>query len=143
MASKFYGLFFTSLASKEINLLTDNIKVMLVGSGYTPDQDTHRYKSQVTNEVTGTGYTAGGVTIGSMAFTYDTSTNRWSFDAVDATWSSSTISARYAVLYDSTPATDATRPLIGYVDPGGVISSTAATFSVVFDPSGIGAITVS
>ena len=35
------------------------------------------------------------------------------FDADDVSWTSSTITARYAVLYNRTPATDATRPVIG------------------------------
>jgi hypothetical protein len=41
------------------------------------------------------------------------------------------------VIYDSTPATDATRPLIALVDFGADVSSTAATFTVTFDVRGI------
>ena len=46
-----------------IDLDTDTIKVLLVTSAYTPDQDTHTKHSDVTNEVSGTGYTAGGATL--------------------------------------------------------------------------------
>jgi hypothetical protein len=49
-----YGGFLQSLANKEIDLDTDVLKVMLCTSTYTPNQDTHKYKSSVTNEVTGT-----------------------------------------------------------------------------------------
>ena len=83
VTANLYGLFLQSLANKEIDLDTDVIKVMLCTSTYTPNQDTHRYKSSVTNEVTGTGYTAGGATLGTVAVTYDTATNTLKFDAAD------------------------------------------------------------
>lgn len=58
-------------------------------------------------------------------------------DAADPSWASSTITARYLVVYDRTPSTDATRPLIALVNFGADVSSTAATFSVTFDARGI------
>lgn len=141
VTAKLYGLFLKSLANKEIDLDTDTIKVMLTTSAYVPNQDTHQYKSSVTNEVTGTGYTATGATLASAAVTYDTATNVLKFDAADTSWASSTITARYAVIYDATPATDATRPLIGYVDFGADVSSTAAAFTITWDAAGIFTIT--
>jgi hypothetical protein len=141
--TKFYGKVFLSAFNKEIDLDSDSIKVMLCTSTYTPDQDTHQYKSSVTNEVTGTGYTAGGTALSSVAVTYTGATNVWAFDAADVSWASSTITARYAVIYDSTPGTDATRPLIAYVDFGSDVSTTAGTFSIVWDSTGIATVTVS
>jgi hypothetical protein len=143
VSAKYYGLFFKSLCNKEVNLNSDTLKLMLCTSAYTPNQDTHQYKSSVTNEVTGPGYTAGGATVGSIAVAYNGGTNVLSIDGADVTWAASTITARYAVLYDSTPATDATRPLIGYVDFGADVTSTAANFSVVWDANGIATVTVS
>lgn len=141
--AKFYGLFFKSLCNKEIDLDSDTLKLMLTTSSYTPNQDTHQYKSSVTNEVSGTGYTAGGATVGSVSVSYNTGTNVLSFDGADASWTTATIAnARYGVLYDSSPGSDATRPLIGYVDFGGDVSVTAGTLSVVWDAAGIGAVTV-
>lgn len=136
-----YGGFLQSLANKEIDLDTDAIKVMLCTATYVPSQDTHRYKSSVTNEVVGTGYTATGATLTSVAVTYTAGTNVLMFDAADTSWAASTITARYAVIYDSTPATDATRPLIGYVDFGADVSSTAAAFTITWDAAGIFTIT--
>lgn len=141
--AKFYSKFFQSLLNKEINLTSDTIKLMICTSSYTPDQDNHRYKSDVTNEVSGAGYTAGGATVTSMAVSYDSASNTLSFDAADVNWPASTITGRWAVLYDSTPATDATRPLIGYVDFGSNMSSVAANFGVVWATNGIGAVTIS
>lgn len=137
VTAKVYGLAQQSLANKEIDWDTDTIKVMLCTSTYVPNQDTHRYKSDVTNEVTGTGYTAGGATLTSCTATYTAATNVLMLDAADASWASSTITARYAVVYDATPATDATRPLICWVDFGADVSSTAATFTITWDAAGI------
>lgn len=64
------------------------------------------------------------------------------FDADDVSWAASTITARYGVLYDRTPATDATRPLIALVDFDTNTSSTAATFTVAWASQGIHYITV-
>lgn len=140
--AKFYGKFFSSLANKTVDLDTDVIKLSLHTDSYVPAQDTHQFRSDLTNEVTGTGYTAGGATVTGISVTYDAGTNVLSFDGADVSWPTSTITARWGVLYDSSPASDATRPLIGYVDFGGNISSTAATFTVVWAATGIGAITV-
>lgn len=116
---------------------------MLTTSSYTPNQDTHQYKSDVTNEISGTGYTAGGVTLASCTSTYTGGTNVLSLDAGDAAWTSATFTARYAVVLDSTPGTDATRPLICYVDFGADQSVTTGTFTIVWNASGIVTITVS
>lgn len=132
-----YGLAMQSILNKEIDWDSDTIKVMLCTSSYTPNQDTHRYKSDITNEVTGTGYTAGGATLASCTFSYNSGTNTLTLDAADTSWTSSTITARYAVIYDSTPGSDATRPLIGYVNFGADVSTTAGTFSIVWDSAGI------
>jgi hypothetical protein len=137
VTAKMYGLFLKSLANKEVDLDSDSLKVMLCTSSYVPNQDTHQYKSSVTNEVTGTGYTAGGATLGSVTVVYDAPSNTLTLDAADASWPTSTLTARYAVVYDSTPATDATRPLIAYVDFGADVSSTAATFTLAWDAAGI------
>lgn len=142
MAAKLYGSFFLKALNKEIDFDTDTIKVMLLTSSYTPNQDTHDYLDDVVaNEVTGTGYTAGGATLTTKSATYDTATNVTILDADDVTWSSSTITARYAVVYDATPGTNATRPLIGYVDFTSDQSSTAGNFTITWDATGIVRIT--
>lgn len=143
MAAKLYGSFLMKALNKEIDYDTDTIKVMLLTSAYTPNQDTHDYLDDVVaNEVTGTGYTAGGATLSNKALTYDSATNVVILDADDVTWASSTITARYAVLYDASPGTNATRPLIGYVDFTSDQSSTAGNFTITWDATGIVRITV-
>ncbi|MGW3545910.1 hypothetical protein ACWDNI_35960 [Nocardia niigatensis] len=140
---KFYSQFFTSLLNKEIDFDTDNIKIMLLGNGYTFDQDAHRYKSSITNEVSGTGYTAGGQTLTSVTVSYDSATNTIKLDAADPSWTGSTISGvRKAAIYDSTPGTDATRPLIVYLESDADLSTTSGTLSITFDAAGIATMTV-
>jgi hypothetical protein len=143
MASKLYGQFLSQALNKEIDWDTDTIKVALLTNSYTPDQDAHNYLDDViANEVTGVGYTAGGNTLASKTNSYNSATNVIVLDADDTTWSSSTITARYAVIYDASPATNATRPLIGYVDFGSDQSSSNGNFTITWDATGIVRITV-
>lgn len=142
MASKLYGNFLLKALNKEVDFDSDTIKVALLTSSYTPNQDTHDYFNDVsTYEVTGTGYTTGGITLASKTATYDSGTNVIVLDAADVTWSSSTITARYAVVYDST-GTSSTSALIGYVDFGSDQSSTNGNFTITWDSTGIVRITV-
>jgi hypothetical protein len=141
VSAKVYTLFQKSLANKEVDLDSDTLKVMLCTSTYTPNQDTHQYKSSITNEVTGTGYTATGATLGSVTVT--NSGHVVTLDAADTSWTTSTITARYAVVYDSTPASDATRPLICYVDFGADVVSSGGTFQITWDAAGIVTFTAS
>jgi hypothetical protein len=140
VTAHFYDLYWTSLNNKEINLTADTLKLMLMTSTYTPNRGTHRYKSDITNEVAaGGGYTAGGTIIGSISL--GVATNIWTITGANASWPSATFTARYAALYDATPATDATRPLVGYVDFGADQSPSNGTLSVTWNASGIGTVT--
>lgn len=143
MASKLYGQFLGQALNKEIDWDTDTIKVALLSNTYTPDQDAHNYYDDVaSHEVSGTGYTGGGSTLTGKTNTYNTASNVVVLDADDVTWSSSTITARYAVIYDASPATNATKPLIGYVDFGSDQSSSNGNFTITWDATGIVRITV-
>lgn len=143
MASKLYGNFLVNALNKEIDLDTDDIKVALLDSAYVPDQDAHDYFDDVSvNEVTGTGYTAGGASLATKTVTYDAANNVVIFDADDVTWANSTITARYAVVYDASGGTAATNPLIGYVDFGSDQSSSNGNFTITWDATGIVRITV-
>lgn len=84
------------------------------------------------------GYTAGGAALTGVAWTYDASTDTWTLDANDLVWDPATIAnARGLVLYDDTPATAATKPLIAWIDFEGPISSTAAPFKCTWHANGI------
>ena len=138
----FYGNAFLNAFDKKIDFNSDTIKVALCTSTYTPNQDTHDFFNDITNEVSGTGYTAGGATLGTPTLTYTGGTNVLKLDGDDVSWTTSTITARYAIIYDSTPGTAATNPLLAYVDFGADVTSTAGTFSIVWDAAGIATVTV-
>ena len=59
MASVLFNSFWYDVARGNINVANDTFYVMLVGSGYTPAKS-HAKRSDITSEVTGTNYTAGG-----------------------------------------------------------------------------------
>ena len=137
MASGLYGITFLNALKNDIALdladtTADRFKVMLVTSSYTPDFGTHDFKSDVTNEVSGTGYDAGGKSLSSVTLTQSGGTI--TFDAADLTWASSTITARGAVVYDDSLTND---PLICYIDFGADKSSSAGDFVLTFNASGI------
>ena len=86
-----------------IDLVNDTIKLMLLTSSYTPDIDADEFKDDIdTNEVVGTGYTAGGQALAGKSVTQDNPNDRGYLDANDVNWAASTITARYMVLYKDT-----------------------------------------
>jgi hypothetical protein len=125
------GQYGTSAAGR-VDWATDDIKVALCTSSYSPDQDAHDNFDDVTNEVTGAGYTAGGESLASKSVNYDDDTNTTSLRAGATSWTSATFSARYAVIYKST-GTSSTSPLLGYVDFGGDETVSSGTFSITWD----------
>ena len=138
MASKVYGNAIKAAFNKEIDWDSDTIKVLLVSSAYTPNQDSHDYLDDVVaNEVSGTGYTAGGQSLATKTLTYDGSTNTWKFDAADTTWANSTLTARYAIVYDDAGATNATKPLIAYYDFTTDRASSNGEFTVRWSADGV------
>jgi hypothetical protein len=134
MASLIYNSFRTDLASGNIDLNSDTLKLMLVTSAYTPDASADSKRSHVTNEVSGTGYSSGGAALSGATVTQSGATAY--LDAADVSWPASTITARGAVLYKSTgSATDDN--LIAYIDFGSDRSSSSGTFGVNWNASGI------
>lgn len=103
-------------------------KVALVTSAYTPDKDAHDFFNDVTNEVVGTGYTAGGNTV-TPTVTQDNANDEIDIVLPGTSWSSSTITARAAVYYRDT-GTPATSELIAYIDFGSDIVSSNGTFTL-------------
>lgn len=117
MASKTYGNLMKAAFNKEVDYDTDDIKVMLLSAAYSPNQDGHDYLDDViANEVQGAGYTSGGKTLTGKSVTYDSATNTTKFDADDVSWANSTVTARYAVVYDNSGATNAQKALLAFYD---------------------------
>lgn len=143
VTAKLYGNFIAQLANKEHDWNTDVYKASLHTSAYTPDQDVHDYFNDVTNEVVGAGYVAGGATIANCTITYTGATNKCKLDGDDVSWPTSTITARTAVVRNSSPGADTTRGLVCYQQESADVISTSGTFTVAWHADGIVEVTVS
>ena len=128
MAWNLYDIFRRKQIAKEATAVDLNtpggngIKIALVTSGYTPNQNTHDFFDDASaSEVSGTGYTAGGNVCANPAVSMDGSGNI-DFDADDpATWAENAggfTNARRAILYRDT-GTGSTSELIAYSDDFG------------------------
>jgi len=141
MADVIYNSFKKDIMDGTIDLDTDTFKIMLVTSAYTPDQDAHSTRANVSNEVTGTGYTAGGETLTGTTVTQDNTNNRGEWDFDDPSWASSTITARGAVIYQSNGGASSADPLICYLDFGSDQSSSNGSFTINLNAEGLLALT--
>jgi hypothetical protein len=92
-AANIYAHALVKAFAADIDLTTDTIKMALLGGGYTPDLINHADFSDVSSsEITGTGYTAGGVTLAGVSLTL-TAANAWG-----VAWASGTAYAYGAVV---------------------------------------------
>ena len=120
-----------------IDFNTDTIKVAVTTATYTPAPTTHDFFNDITNEVTGTGYTAGGATLASLSLTESAGTV--TFDAADVTWSANAAgfsNGRYAIIYKST-GSSATSPLFGYIDFVSDKGNVGGDLTIQWNASGI------
>lgn len=129
MASTAYDSFVYDAMTGAIDLDTDTFKVMLVTSSYTEDKAAHSKRSSITNEVTGTGYTAGGATI-VPTITKDTTNHRVTIVFPQITWPSSTITSRKAVYYKSRGGASSADELVAVDDFGSDVTTSAGTFTL-------------
>lgn len=99
-------------------------KLALYTSAATLDATTTAYTA--TNEVVGTGYSAGGTALTNVTPT--TSGTTAIYDFQDVTWPNSTITAAGALIYNSTNGNRA----VCAIDFGGEKTSVSSTFAVIF-----------
>lgn len=101
----------------------DVYKIALFTSTATLSKATTAYAA--TNEVSGTGYSAGGATLSGFSVTLDTDTAILDWTS-DPSWASSSITARGALIYNSSR----TNKAVAVLDFGADITSTNGTFTV-------------
>ena len=106
----------------------DTIKIALYTSSASLDASTTAYTTS--NEASGTGYSAGGQELTKVAPT--TSGTTAFIDFADEVFSTATITARGALIYNTTPTHTYTNPAIVVLDFGGDKTSTAGDFTIVF-----------
>jgi len=121
------------LFNKLQDLDTDTIKIALYTSSATLDASTTAYTA--TNEVTGTGYSAGGETLANSTVATSGTTAYVDFDNPE--WTGATFTARGALIYNDTTAGDNS---IAVLDFGGDFTVSSGTFRIVFPAPGATAI---
>lgn len=131
MASGIYNRFKANVLNKECDMEADTIKVMLLSGSHSFTATNNVLSDVSTNQITGTGYTAGGATLANKAVTQG-ATTKW--DADDTEWSSATFTTAHAVIYDDSLAND---DLIASLDFGGNQTVAGAKFSIVWSSDGI------
>lgn len=136
------------MLNKEIDFLTDNIAVILTDTTpYVPNQDTHDFGNDITNEVAeANGYLQGldGTGENLASKTHSNTLNVSTLDAADTVWTATGagFSARIAVLVDVATAVAATDPLLCWTDFGQTeTASGGGTFTIAWNASGIATIT--
>ena len=102
----------------------DTLKIALYTSSASLGATTSAYTTS--NEVSGTGYTAGGATLSSQAVAFDSSNNVAYFDAADPAFTTATITARGALIYNNSKS----NAYIAVLDFGSDFTSTAGTFTI-------------
>jgi len=124
--------FKVALLNGEMDFSSDTsqtFKVALYTSSATLGAATASYTT--TEEVSGTGYTAGGEEV-TIALNPTSSGTTAYLDFDDVTWSTATITARGALVYK---ADGGTNPAVAVLDFGGDKTSTAGDFTIVW-PAG-------
>jgi hypothetical protein len=124
-----------------VNLTSLTVKAMIVTSTYTPNQNTHDFRDDVTNEVSGSNYTAGGNACANPVVSMDGSGNvTVDFDD-PATWSqhaSGFSNGRRVVFYIARGGASSADELIGYsADPGADFGNVAGDLTVQLSASGL------
>jgi hypothetical protein len=151
MLNPMLGRLWTTAAPTTFSSLSaDTVKCALYGNTGTPDKTAavastgYNTGQWVTaNEITGTGYTAGGATLASKAFAIDTGSSSVCFTAGNPSWTGATLSNVYGdLVYDST-ITGGTVAAQGMCFNyfGGAQSVTAGTFTVQWATPGGAAVT--
>jgi len=129
MASLIFNKALEAWAKGLIDFDSDTFKVMLTTSAYSEDKGVHDFRNDVTNEVSGAGYTAGGNNV-AVSATLDAANNRIDITLGGTTWPSSTITARKAVYYKSRGGAPSADEIIAVNDFGEDKVSALGTFTL-------------
>ena len=110
------------------NLASDTLKIALYTSSASLGASTTAFTTS--NEISGTGYSSGGVTLTNLAVSTTGTTAH--FDADDPTWTSASFTANGALIYNSSNSNKA----IAVLAFGGDFTVSSGTFRIVFPAAG-------
>lgn len=108
---------------------SDVFYVMLVTNAYIPDKKNHKRRSDITNEVVGDGYTAGGQAADVSVVEIDAS-DRVEITLGGAIWTPATITAAAAIYYKRRGGSPDDDELVYCNEFPSDVSSTAGSFTV-------------
>lgn len=135
-ASGFYGLtlekMFIDTAAQSMEAETH--KGLLVTDSEAPNFDTHDFRADITAEVTGTNYTAGGATITTTEITLSGGVLTWDF--ADPSWASSSIANAMAHVSYFNVGSAATDQLLLLLDFVTAVTTSNGTLLVAINASG-------
>lgn len=134
------GLYALSLEKMMINTLGQSLeaethKQLLVLDGYTHNYSTHDFRDDITNEVVGTNYTAGGVTCTGTEITI--ASEVLTFDMIDTVYPNVTIVDVMAGVFYTNVGAAGTDQLICLQDFITAASATAADFTIQHAGGGV------
>jgi hypothetical protein len=126
-----YDDFKEDLLDGSVDLDNDTFKCALLDNSHSFSASDSTWADISANEISGTGYTAGGATLASLTIAVASNIARW--DAADVSWTTATFSAYHAVIYDTSNSDS----LVCSIDLGGEQSVVAGTFSIEWSSGGI------
>ena len=124
--------FKAEILDEQHDLVADTLKIALYTSSANLGAATTAFTTS--NEISGTGYSSGGVELTNR--TVSTTGTTAFFDADDPTWTSASFTARGALIYNSTNSNKA----IAVLNFGGDFTVSSGTFRIVFPAAGASAI---
>lgn len=136
----FYNSFKKKLVDNDVDFAADTIKCTL-HTGYTPNIDTHENWDDVsaTEYGTASGYTAGGVTLGSKTVTVDTVNDRAAVDAADIVWMGlgplTPATPSHAIIWQDT-TTPSMSALICYIELG-TTATNGSNYTIALNAGGL------
>jgi hypothetical protein len=122
MSKIVYNSFLYDSWTGAIDMDTDTFNILLVSSTYRAiadetKRDSHTKRSDITNEIAGTGYATGGQALTGVTVTKDTTNNIIKVDANDPSWTSATLTdVEGAVVYKARGGLASADELVGFYD---------------------------
>jgi hypothetical protein len=136
MFSFLYNAGKAAILRGDVAPLVDALKVALVTESYVADKDAHAFFADLSGEVAGSGYTAGGQALASVAVSQDDANDRAVLTADTLVWPVASFTARAAVLYKDS-GSPAASPLLAYLDFGLNQTVSGEDFYLEWNPDGI------
>lgn len=138
ITTKFYGTGLLKSVTGSIDWDADTFKLSLHTSSYTPNLDTHDFANDLTNELSSaSGYTTGGVTLSSVAVTYDSGSDQVRLDCADPSWTfTGTRTWRYGVVYKSRGGASSADELLALIDFG-ADQTVSTAYTLTVDAAGL------